>query len=616
MTADGHGPDALTPDNGVFDGQQVDRPEKSEAEQRAFFDKTLACALHAEARAGAIVHVVAIAGVRIRLQFAGPGLEREFMPALAHLLVEPESDCDAVFHIWDSESTGVEMVPPPCDHTAFSERGDLWGFSSRRIRSAFHWSEYSVCLLDLDAGVGTYWVQTTANLPYWSKSSPLRTLFHWLLERWGLQLIHGAAIGTEHGGVLITGKGGVGKSTSSLACLAAGMTFLGDDYLIVGLDPEPTAYTLYSTAKLVPAQLAQLPELAPLVRCEAGADEKAVIYLYPDHRQRLANSLPLRWLLTPRFGEGEETGFEPVAATELHRAAAFTTMSQLPHAGLRTHRFIGRLVEQVSRARLVLGRDIRSVPKALAELIESDVEISPPERLSALPMVSVIIPVFNGARFLRDAIDAVLVQDYPALEVIIVDDGSTDDIEQAVAALPIDVRFFRQKNAGPSAARNRGLRDANGELIAFLDVDDLWPENNLVSLAETLLGDPTADVVIGCAQLARIDREVEGGMEFVGNPDESFPHYIGSALYRRAVFQRIGDFDEDMWFGEDTDWFTRAKEQALNVKRLDQISLIVRRHEANMTRGKTMLELNLLRTFKKALDRTRDAIERTRGIRI
>jgi GT2 family glycosyltransferase len=96
-----------------------------------------------------------------------------------------------------------------------------------------------------------------------------------------------------------------------------------------------------------------------------------------------------------------------------------------------------------------------------------------------------------------------------------------------------------------------------------------------------------------------------GEFEYVGNPRENFPHYIAAALYRRAAFQKVGLFDVELLFGEDSDWFTRASEIGLAIERIDQITLLVRRHDQNMTLGKTMVELNPLRSFKKALDRRR-----------
>jgi glycosyltransferase involved in cell wall biosynthesis len=206
-------------------------------------------------------------------------------------------------------------------------------------------------------------------------------------------------------------------------------------------------------------------------------------------------------------------------------------------------------------------------------------------------------------RFLPGAVRSVLAQDYPSLDIIIVDDGSTEDVAAAARALPVDVRLFRQENAGPAAARNRGIREATGELLAFLDVDDEWPAGNLQHMSTVLRTSPGLDVVIGHNQLMRGD--ADGREPFVGNPLENFPWSIAAALFRREVFTKIGLFDETLRFGEDSDWFTRAEEAALVVERLPNISLLVRRHGGNMTRGKSMVELNQLRVLKKALDRQR-----------
>ena len=188
------------------------------------------------------------------------------------------------------------------------------------------------------------------------------------------------------------------------------------------------------------------------------------------------------------------------------------------------------------------------------------------------------------------------------------DDGSTDDVAEVAARLPVDVRFLRQDNAGPSAARNRGIRDASGALLAFLDVDDLWPDGTLSSLAAALQTDRDLVVVRGHAQMLILDPET-GAFHAEGNPAESFPHYIGAGLYRREAFEAVGLFDVSLRFAEDTDWYTRLKESGLKAQRLDQVTLNVRRHGGNMTAQKTREELRAttLGAFRKALQRARQA---------
>jgi hypothetical protein len=591
----------------------MDIPGRSMAEQQAFFDLVHERTLEAQRACGAIEHVFDVAGTTVRLLFAGERLVPDLVPALEHLRGAPGSRPDVTFNIWDSESTGVAMPPPPCDRTHFTDRGDLWGFTSERYRLAFHWIECSVNLMDRYERTGIFWIQTSGTLPYWTKASPLRTLFHWWMEMNGRQLLHAAAVGDHNGAVLITGKGGIGKSTTALASLAHGMSYVADDYLIVGLDPEPVVYSLYSTAKLNPDQVGTFPELAPLASSLGlQGDEKAVLRLFPKFATQIARAMPLRAIMTPRFIGHEKTTVTPVSRELLHRAAAFTTMSQLPYAGRYTYDFIGRLTERVPGFELALGSDLDDVARAISQFLAVPAEgletagsaRRPSEPAGAAPLVTVIVPVYNGAMFLRDAIANILGQGYPSIEIIVVDDGSTDDIDGAVASVASDLRFFKQSNAGAAAARNRGIRDASGEFIAFLDVDDLWPENNLRIFVEFMRERPDIDVVHGYGQLMEFDATT-GGYEYVGNPHESFPFYIGAALFRRRAFEEVGLFDAELRFAEDTDWFNRAIEKGTGLERLPQVSLLVRRHGQNLTHGKSLVELNTLRVFKKALDRKR-----------
>jgi len=591
----------------------VDIPGRSTTEQEAFFGLVYERTVEAQRKCGAVEHVFDIAGTRVRLLFAGQRLVPDLVPALEHLRSAPGSNPDVTFNIWDSESTGVAMPPPPCDRTHFTDRGDIWGFTSERYLLAFHWIECSVNLMDRHQRSAIFWIQTGDTLPYWTKASPLRTLFHWWMEMNGRQLLHAAAVGDHNGAMLITGKGGIGKSTTALAALAQGMSYVADDYLIVGLDPEPTAYSLYSTAKLNPDDVERFPELAPVAsRLGLRGDEKAVLRLFPRFAAQIARSMPLRAIATPRVTGHEATTLAPMSRELLHRAAAFTTMSQLPYAGRYTHDFIGRLTACVPGFELALGRDLRGAVRAISRHLAAPPrgtetvghEARPAAPGAPPPLVTVIVPVYNGAAFLGDAIQNILGQGYPSIEIIVVDDGSIDDIDGAVASLATDLRFFKQDNAGAAAARNRGIRDASGELIVFLDVDDLWPANNLGILVDFLLEHPDIDVVHGYGQLMQFD-SATGGYEYVGNPRESFPFYIGATLFRRGAFEKVGLFDTELRFAEDTDWFNRAIEAGIGLERLSQVTLLVRRHGQNLTHGKSLVELNTLRVFKKALDRKR-----------
>lgn len=222
------------------------------------------------------------------------------------------------------------------------------------------------------------------------------------------------------------------------------------------------------------------------------------------------------------------------------------------------------------------------------------------------PLVSVVIPVFNGEAFLREAVESVLAQKYSPVEIIIVDDGSTDGTEAVARSLPETVRYLHQSNQGPAAARNRGIEHAQGSLIAFADADDLWPEGKLELQLPYLLRDPAIEIVMGRIQQVRLSKTVDGETQAQEFAEPAFSVNLGSAVIRKSVFERVGLFDETMRYSEDVDWFMRAREGGAAIITIDAVTLLYRQHEQNMTRGKSTSELNVLKALKRSLDRRRE----------
>jgi hypothetical protein len=583
---------------------------KTEEEQLTFFDGMYERFSRAVENVGEVHHDYRVAGTVVRLSFAGSRLVPYLTRALQHLEIAPVETPDVTFCLWDSVSSRVTMMRPPCDLEGFSDRGDLWGFNSKRIKTAFHYHDFSVNVFDHDRKVGIYWVQNADLLPYWVLASPLRTLFHWWMEKNGCQLVHAAAVGVDDRALLIVGKGGLGKSSTALTCLEAGLEFMGDDYVIVRHEPKPTVYGLYATAKLNPWDTGRFETLRPfLARPDVPPDEKAVLFLHPHFGARLRKEMPLEAIAVPQVVDREETVLCPEAHEVVQQAASFTTMSQLPYAGNHTHHLFESLCNKLPGHRLELGRDRAKLSAAIADFLRdrsrrrNGTAPSFPAR-TRMPLLSVVIPVLNGERFVAEAVSSVLAQGYPSLEIIIIDDGSTDGTEAAVRRLPCDVHYFKQENLGPAAARNRGIRDAAGDFVAFLDVDDLWPEHTLVTLMAEMLEHPEIDVVRGYSQVMEYD-QATGTYEYRGNPKESFPYSIATAVFRKRAFDRVGWFDKTLLYGEDTDWFNRAQELEVPMKRIEAVTLHVRRHGLNMTHEKTLVELNMLRVLKKSLDRRR-----------
>lgn len=215
-------------------------------------------------------------------------------------------------------------------------------------------------------------------------------------------------------------------------------------------------------------------------------------------------------------------------------------------------------------------------------------------------LISVVIPVFNGERHIAEAVASVRGQGHDPLEIIVVDDGSTDGTRAAIESLAgPDLRYVRQENAGPSAARNRGIALARGDVLAFIDADDLWWPGRLDAQLPHLAPDNGVDVVLGLIQFFR---DGPGGREM---QEPIFNFHFGGGLFRRGVFSRVGPLREDLWFAEDIDWFNRLRESGVPLRILDGVALLYRRHEGNMTRRLTEARKGLLTAARRSLARRR-----------
>ncbi len=225
-----------------------------------------------------------------------------------------------------------------------------------------------------------------------------------------------------------------------------------------------------------------------------------------------------------------------------------------------------------------------------------------------LPFISVVIPVYNAVAYLEEAIQSILSQKHKEIEIILVDDGSKDNSIQIINKYVQNhhnIKSASQANAGPSAARNTGIKMAKGNYITFLDSDDYWPKSCIQSQFQHLHHNPDAKIVWGKTQFFRLSEGKE--IETIGLP----LHFlnVGSSLFHRDLFDLVGFFDENLFFSEDLDWFSRAREARVKILKHPETVLFYRSHEANMTKSKGIQDLNLMKVLKKSLDRRRSTNE-------
>ena len=225
--------------------------------------------------------------------------------------------------------------------------------------------------------------------------------------------------------------------------------------------------------------------------------------------------------------------------------------------------------------------------------------------MSETAPVSVIVPVYNGARFLRQALDSVLAQACPPLEILVVDDGSTDATPDILRGIDAPIRYLRQENRGPSAARNAGIGLARAEVLAFLDADDVWPGDKLARQLPLLATEGSVDIAMGYTQpmiMVRPEEDVTALAPVLG---PRLTLSVGANLYRRSVFDRFGPFDESIRTAEDLDWLLRAREAGARIEVVNAVTLLYRENPGSLTYGQDASQLAFFRVLKRSVDRRR-----------
>jgi glycosyltransferase involved in cell wall biosynthesis len=205
------------------------------------------------------------------------------------------------------------------------------------------------------------------------------------------------------------------------------------------------------------------------------------------------------------------------------------------------------------------------------------------------PLVSIVIPCYNQAQFLAEAIESALGQTHSPLEVILVDDGSTDDTARVRARYPA-VDYVYQPNGGAPLARNQGLRKSSGELVLFLDADDRLLPDAISKGVETLDMHPDWAFVTGHVRLIAANGAVEetppqdhaGGNQFIALLRSNYIWTPGAVLYRRAVLEASGPFDPSARASADYELNIRiARRHPIGCHH--DVVLDYRQHDANMS---------------------------------
>ena len=364
---------------------EADRPMRraATAQGRQLLDRLEQSFLNdAAAAGGAVQQWYRIGGHDVCVRTIPEQDARRLRPALVHLAI-PEATASAAGLTISAWNGATPSAPPMLAdllrrlrtdwRLECGPRGEVLELHASGISAIYNAGPNVLTVVDFDQNRGWLLKLDDDTFPYWEVGSPFRFLLHeWFAAR-GLQYVHGAAVGTEKGGVLLVGKGGSGKSTTALLCASAGMQYAGDDYCLI--DPARAwAHSLYNTGKLKGSEdYARLPELKGLSTnpdsFERGGDGKGVYFLDEIWPDRVVAGMPLRAIVVPRITGQTATRIEPCSAFDALVAMLPSTVAQLPAATNEDCDRMVALAEKLPAYLLHLGTDTRGISAALTTLL-------------------------------------------------------------------------------------------------------------------------------------------------------------------------------------------------------------------------------------------------------
>ena len=304
-------------------------------------------------------HDLVIADVRIRIMVAGSSLTTWLGGALNCRLEPSSGAADAQLFV----ATGYPFPPPPWAADDYINGHRIRHLVGGERLATFDVERRILNMYDHATTTGMFWCHDVADLPDWEFGAPLRSLLTWVLRHRNIHLVHAAAVGEPLvGGVLLAGRGGSGKSTTTLACVAAGMATAGDDYCAVS-GGHPNAYAIYGLAKVAPSSIA-----GSLVDLRTAHTPRADGKVHTSLGKSLCSELPLRAIVLPTVADrtGEPTCVSPRQA--LYRIAP-NTMLQSELGGRELFAALAALVNSLPAYSLEVGPDLDRVVQTLRSLL-------------------------------------------------------------------------------------------------------------------------------------------------------------------------------------------------------------------------------------------------------
>ncbi len=222
------------------------------------------------------------------------------------------------------------------------------------------------------------------------------------------------------------------------------------------------------------------------------------------------------------------------------------------------------------------------------------------------PKISIVLPLFNGQKYLGEAIQSVYNQSFQDFELIIVDNGSRDSYKSIIDKFPSKTRLIHEEKRGVAAARNKGIKMAKGDYIAFLDQDDLYLEASLEKLYSAIQDTPL-DAVTGKTQYLFETPATRKRWPQIKEDGIVYSKLFGACLFNKRIFDKQGFLLEKPELSDDVEWFYRLDRNQVEIAKADHVTLIYRQHDENTSSSQDYTNRVLLKVIKYTLDQRRNS---------
>jgi hypothetical protein len=315
-------------------------------------------------------HELCLADQHIRLNFVGSSLVPFILPAISHLCQHIETKPDFEIYLLDLQSTDIPMMDCPWD---WEKKGNEYiACSDNRFTLVYQPDISLLHLIDFQRKESICWFREKENIPYYERAAPLRFIFDRWLSRAGHHLVHGAALAIGDKAVLLAGKGGMGKSSSAMACLTfdQDLSYLSDDFCLYSPQPTHTVHCLYNSIKLCEDMMHHFSHLPSGFFTPDYPQPKNLIFIKDHYPDRVCRSAKVKALLLPRISEVSKTEVVPATPTEALLALAPSSLFTLSKKGPTTFESFAQLVRKIPAFWLEISRDLSSIPVAIRKVIE------------------------------------------------------------------------------------------------------------------------------------------------------------------------------------------------------------------------------------------------------